>query len=104
MATDETLEATYKVRYFVDPPLIPPQDDKLPKMDCTQAINVASHWIKADRETDIFDDLLPVLHIGPKGVEFVKFEPSHAHFLEHLKIKVELDKAWGERIRKRFQI
>jgi hypothetical protein len=104
MVTNETLEATYKVRYFVDAPLIPPQDDKLHKMDYTQAINVATRWIKDDRETDIFDDLLPVLHIGLKGVEFVKFEPSHAHFLEHLKIKVELDKAWGEHIRKRLQI
>jgi hypothetical protein len=104
VATNEVLEAIYKVRYFVDDPDIPPQDDNLPKMDYTQAINVASLWIKDNRAIDIFDDSLPIFHIGQRGVEFVKFEPSHAHFVQHLQIKIALDRAWGEHIRKRFQI
>ena len=101
---NEALDMTYRVRYFSAHPLIPPSTDGLSKMDYTQAVKVASGWIKDDRETDILDDLLPVLHIGPRGVEFVQFEPSHAHFLEHLKMKIELDKTWGERMQKRFQI
>ncbi|HVB61524.1 MAG TPA: hypothetical protein VNE61_10060 [Ktedonobacteraceae bacterium] len=103
MPTDEALEATYKVRYFVDLPLIPPQDDKLPKMDYTQAINVATRWVKDGREIDIFDGSLPIFHAVPTGVEFVKVEPSHALFLEHLKIKIALDKVWGELTSKHLQ-
>ncbi len=104
MATSEKLEATYVVRYFVNPPKIPPQNGKLPKLDYTQAINVATRWINDDRQIDIFDDTLPIFLIGQRGVEFVKFEPLHVHFAQHLKIKLALDKVWGERIRKSFQI
>ena len=104
MTKNEEFDATYTVKYFVDPPEIPPQNDKLPKLDYTQAINVATRWIKDDRQIDIFDDTLPIFLIGQRGVEFVKFEPLHVHFVQHLKIKIALDKVWGERIRKSFQI
>ncbi len=103
MATDETLEATYKVRYFVDPPLIPPQNDKLPKMDCAQAINVATRWMKDGREIEIRDGSTPIIHVAPKGAEFITFDPNHPHFQEHLKIKIALDKVWGERMGKYLQ-
>lgn len=104
MQTNEILDMTYKVRYFNNNPLIPPSTDSLPIMNYTQAINIATRWIRDDQEADIFDGSLPIFHIGPKGIEFVKFELSHAHFEQHLKIKIALDKVWGEHIRKRFQI
>ena len=104
MTTNEALDATYTVRYFVDPSKVPPQNDKLPKLDYTQAIKVATLWIKDDCQIDIFDGFLPIFLIGQRGVEFVKFEPLHAHFEQHLKIKIALDKVWGERIRKSLQI
>jgi hypothetical protein len=104
VTTNEELEATYTVRYFVDSPPIPPQNDKLPQMDYTQAINVATGWIKDDCQIDIFDGSLPIFRISQRGVEFEKFAPLHAHFVQHLKIKIALDKAWEEQIRKSFQI
>jgi hypothetical protein len=67
MPTDETLEATYKVRYFVDPPLIPPQDDKPPKMDFTQAINVATRWVKDGRDIEIRNGSTPIILVVQKG-------------------------------------
>lgn len=102
MTTNETLDATYKVRYFRDTPLSP-HDDGLPKMDYTQAINVATLWMKDGREIEIRDNSLPIFHIGLRGVEFVEYDPRHAHFVEHLKIKIALDKVWGERASKYLQ-
>ena len=105
MAANETLEATYKVYYFVDahPPVIPPQDDKLPKIDYTQAINVATHWVMDGREIDIRDGSTPIIHVALKGAEFITFDPDHPHFEEHIKIKIALDKVWGESWRKRLR-
>jgi hypothetical protein len=103
MAIDEALEATYKVRYFVDPPLIPHQDDKLPKMDYTQAINVATLWVKDGRDIEIRDGSRPIILVVQKGAEFITFDPNHTHFEEHLKIKIALDKVWGDLMSKYLQ-
>ncbi len=100
---EAALDLTYKVRYFVDPPLIPPQDDKLPKMDCTQAINVATRWMKDGRDIEILDGSTPVILVVPKGAEFITFDPNHSHFQEHLKIKIALDKVWGDLMSKYLQ-
>jgi hypothetical protein len=103
VTTDEKLEATYVVRYFVDLPEIPPQNDKLPKLDYIQAINVAARWITDDRQIDIFDDRLPIFLIDQKGVQFIKYEPLHVRFVQHLKIKIALDKVWGNAFAKAFK-
>jgi hypothetical protein len=73
-------------------------------MNCDQAINVATRWMKEDREIDIFDGSVPILHIVQKGVEFVTFDPKHIHFEEHSKIKIALDKVWGEIWSKRLRL
>jgi hypothetical protein len=104
MATDGMIEATYKVRYYIYPPEIPPQDDGLPKMDYTQAINVASVWMQDGREIEIYDDSTCIILVIQKGAEFITFNPNHAHFQEHLKIKIAPDKLWGEIWSKRFRL
>lgn len=100
MTTNEVLDKTYKVWYFGDTPILPPKDNKLPTMDYIQAINVAIRWMKDHREIEIRDERLPVIHVGSKGVEFITSDPNHPHFQEHLKIKIELDKVWGELMNK----
>ena len=100
---EAALEATYKVWYFGDPPLFIPQDDNLPKMEYTQAINVATLWMKDDREIEIRDDSSPIIHVALKGAEFITYDPNHTHFQEHLKIKIALDKVWGDLMSKYLQ-
>lgn len=100
---EAALDLTYKVWYFGSPPHIIPDDDDLPKMDYTQAINVATLWMKDDREIEIRDGSSPIIHVAPKGVELITFDPNHTHFQEHLKIKIALDKVWGERMGKYLQ-
>ncbi len=97
------LDSTYKVWYFGGPPHFILNDDNLPKMDYTQAINVASRWMKDGREIEIRDGDIPVMSIVLKGVKFVTFDPNQTRFEEHVKIKIALDKVWGEIWSKRLR-
>jgi hypothetical protein len=105
MTTNEILEATYRVYYYPENPINPPQDNKLPNMNYLQAINVATSWMKEYPFVEIRDNSIPILSIKEtRGVEFVTQGIMHTHFEEHLKIKLALDKVWGEIWSKRLHL
>jgi hypothetical protein len=101
MATNETIEVSYKVNYIDVSPLMKPLHPG--KCNYIEATEIAIRGVKENSNILIWDGSTQVIGVDPKGVVLINSGFDHPHYQEHLKIKIELDKAWYENRIKYFQ-
>ncbi len=97
------LDKTYKVSYPDDSNPLRHRDENLGKMNYIEATNVARRWIKDHANVFIWDGSSQIFGVDPTGVRLINSTIDHPHYQEHLKIKIELDRAWSENRIRYFQ-
>jgi hypothetical protein len=91
----QALDVNYRVSYVdVSPPMKHLHPDKC---NYVEATTIAIQGVKEYPNIFIWDGDTQVIVVESKGVDLINSDIDHPHHQEHLKIKLELDKAWYEK-------
>ena len=92
---EQALDVTYRVSYVDVSPLMKHLHPG--KRNYLEATKIAIQGVKEYPNMFIWDSDTQVIVVELKGVDLINSDIDHPHHQEHLKIKLELDKAWYEK-------